>query len=162
MGDAEIRRAPRAKSALRAFRGPGSSAAGWYVGSVLLREVHDEGSHGKRALVWTNFYLIQAPDPERAYLKALQIGGAHEGSPGSHTCGEEKAHWEFVGLSNLIPVAQPPGPGSLLWCERASCRGDPRRELPERSALGVFVWEEETQARVRSGGSAQDGRRGTP
>jgi hypothetical protein len=152
MSEAEIRRSVRSRNAMRAFREQGGGS-GWYAGSALLREVHDEGSHGRRTLVWINTYLIRAQTPEEALRKTARIGRAQQGSPGSHLCGGEKAHWDFVALSDLVPVAAPPAPGSLLWCDKISYRGDLRRRIPQKSELGVFRWEAQ-QARSRPGRSA--------
>lgn len=136
MSEAAIENCLRPKSAMQAFR-PGTSRSGWYVAQVLLREIHDEGSHGPRRLVWINSYLLAADGAETAYKKAVTIGRAYESPVGSHRCGGEKAHWQFAGLCDLIAAAEAPADGSLLWCGAVGSR----RTVPPRSQLAVFRWE---------------------
>ncbi len=135
MSDAAIRECLRPESEMTAFR-QGNGRSGWYVAHVLLREIHDGGSHGPRGLVWVNSYLLAAGRAEEAYRKAVKVGKAQAGA-GSHLCGGEKAHWQFAGLCDLIAAAEAPGDGSLLWCGDAGSR----RTVPPKSRLAVFRWE---------------------
>jgi hypothetical protein len=105
---------------LRAFdkRSFGADRTEWYVAKVLLQEVHDQGAHGENQLIWVNTYLINASDPKTAYAKAVRIGKEQTDEPGSHTCDGEKAHWEFRGLRDLIPVRGGLEDGAILWVDR--------------------------------------------
>jgi hypothetical protein len=139
---AELENEIRQKERMLAFQTERSSPSGWYVGGIVLYEVHDEGSHGEKLLVWINSYLIKAKEAEIAYQKAVQIGTEQEDEPGSHTCGGEKAHWRFKGVRNIIPVRDVPADTALLWCEdiKSSELG---RMVPKKSELSVFAWQAE-------------------
>ena len=150
---AELENEVLQKEQMQAFqRGRRASPSGWYIGDVVLYEVHDEGSHGEKLLVWINSYLIRTKDPETAYAKAMQIGKGQEDEPGSHTCDGERAHWRFKGLRDIVPVREAPADGALLWCDDVEAGTELQRMVPERSELGVFRWQAE-QLRQRSGRS---------
>ncbi|SRR5260370_23696655 len=138
----------RPKEQLRAFASPQDNLSGWYLGSVVLAEVHDEGSHGDRVLAWINSYLIAAWDPEAAYETTVQIGREQQDPPGSHMCEGEKAHWEFHGVKDLIPLQMPPGDGSLLWCDDLEQVPVQARILPKKSDLSVFKWAAEQERKA--------------
>jgi hypothetical protein len=113
----EIEQSVKSQGHLRAFSPGVEHRTGWYIGQVVLEEVHDEGSHGRRSLVWVNSYLIKADSPEAAYLRATELGRQQQDQPGSHKCDGERAHWEFRGLQELMPSVDDPKDGGLLWCE---------------------------------------------
>jgi len=138
----------RAKEEMRAFQQKDSTGSGWYVCSVVLSEIHDEGSHGERTLVWINSYLIKATDREAAYERSIEIGQGQQDESASHACNGEKAHWEFKGIEDIIPVRDKPADAALLWCEDFQATTQQlERMVPEKSQLGVFRWEAEQQQR---------------
>jgi hypothetical protein len=137
----ELENQVRGKEQMQAFQREGANPSGWYLGDVVLYEVHDEGSHGEDLLVWINSYLIRAKDPETAYLRAIQIGKGQEDEPGSHRCGEDKAHWRFKGVRDLVPVREAPADNALLWCDDAKTNTAPEGMVPRRSELSVFKWQ---------------------
>jgi hypothetical protein len=131
------------KDDMRAFR-EGPSNNEWYICSIVLCEVHDEGSHGNLSLVWTNSYLIRASTAEKAYERAIQIGKGQQDEPGSHKCGGERAHWKFKGIKDITPVREVPAPDALLWCDGFSATFDELKGmLPDKPDLAVFKWEAE-------------------
>ena len=139
---AELDDQVREKGAMRAFRLV--SDVGWYSASIVLYEMHDEGTHGDRLLVWINTYLISARDPAHAYQRAIQIGAMQQDIPGSHVCGVDKAHWLFKGIRDIIPLQEPPAADSLLWCDELSTKAeDLQAMIPAKPELGVFKWEAE-------------------
>jgi uncharacterized protein DUF4288 len=130
------------KEKMRAFHMP--SKVGWYLADVILSEMHDEGKHGGRALVWKNSYLISAVDAEHAYGKAVQIGREQEDLPEGHLCGKDHAHWVFRGLADLIPLSELPAADGRLWCDDLNTPVDDlRAALPRKTQLGVFRWDAE-------------------
>jgi hypothetical protein len=142
-----LEREVRKKHELRAFSLNQSDESGWYVASIVLCEIHDQGSHGNQLLIWINSYLIAANSAETAYIVTNEIGREHQDSPGSHLCDGEKAHWEFKGIKELIPLQQPPSDGSLLWCEEFSATIEKLQNmLPEKSDLSLFKWLTEQNA----------------
>src|SRR5579859_1761529 len=123
----------RPKEQLRAFVERQPSSSGWYVGSVVLCEIHDAGSHGERLLIWINSYLIVAKGAKAAYERIMQIGRELQDNAGSHFCDGDKAHWEFKGIRDIVPVHERPTDGSLLWCDDISATtGDLKNTPPEK------------------------------
>jgi len=141
----EIGRTCRKREDLRAFEeAPRSVHSGWYIGKVVLHEIHDDGSHGDHNLMWINSYLLKALDAQSAYDRALQIGYQQETEPASHLCNGEKAHWKFVGISDLILACEPPADGALLWFEESNSSLTQLDSIvPTKSELAVFKWEAE-------------------
>ena len=122
---------------------------------MILVEVHDEGSHNMgRSLVWVNSYLVQSADAESAYKKAVEIGVGQQDEPGSHTCNGQKAHWEFRGLEELIPISDRPADNALLWCDE-SARTSEVKSLPKKLELTVFAWEEQRRSRWPNADSSE-------
>jgi hypothetical protein len=146
---AELENEIREKERMQAFQAERPNPSGWYVGDVVLYEVHDEGSHGENLLVWINSYLIRANNVEAAYLKAVQIGKKQEDEPGSHLCGGEKAHWQLKGVQDMVPVHDAPADAALLWCEDIKAISKVGSMVPKKSDLGVFKWQAE-QLRQRA------------
>jgi hypothetical protein len=140
---AELPNEVKPKWEMQAFRISKSSPSGWYVGKVVLEEVHDEGAHGENILVWINSYLVRAPDADAAHAKAIKIGEGQEDEPGAHICDGKKAHWHFVGIQDLVPVHETPGDISLLWFEEAKFSSDGGSTVPKKTDLGVFRWQAE-------------------
>lgn len=131
----------RSKEQTRAFRELHLRKSGWYVGKVVLCEVHDEGFHGNQLLVWINSYLIKASDAEVAYRTSLRIGRKQQDEPGSHRCDGEKAHWVFRGIEDVIPILDSPHDGARLWCDQLEVTAPELRSMvPGRSGLSVFKW----------------------
>jgi len=142
----ELQREVQERGEMRAFSGGAERerGSGWYIGTVVLNEVHDEGSHGDNTLVWLNSYLFTATDAETALRKCLQTGKEQQDEPGSHTCDGQKAHWEFKGIRDIIPAQNPPGDGALLWSDEFEATASELEGMvPPKADLGVFRWEAE-------------------
>ena len=143
---AELRSRVRDKADLAVFRSDHSAqiqdSGEWYICSIVLAEVHDTGSHGESALVWTNSYLVKGGDAESAYQSATDIGRRVESASGSHKCNGDSAHWEFKGLGDLVHTLAAPGDRAILWSrEFAASLDEVAALVPPRSELGVFEWE---------------------
>jgi len=137
----------QSKEESRAFREASLRKSSWYVGKVVLCEVHDEGSHGNQLLVWINSYLIKASNAEIAFRTSLRIGRKQQDEPGSHRCDGEKAHWVFKGIEDVIPIHDSLHDGARLWCDQLEVTAAELRSMvPDRSGLSVFKWAAE-QAR---------------
>ena len=133
-----------AKGHLQVFANPNEPAtvSGWYVATIVLTEVHETGSHGGSSLVWMNSYLLQAPDPDTAYARAIALGRAEADESGGHSCNGDAANWEFSGLSELRRTVEEPADGALLWTkEYSSMPGELKRRIPAPEDLSVFEWE---------------------
>jgi hypothetical protein len=140
LAPSEVREHIREKQQMRALQQGHFSHSGWYVCGIVLREIHDEGSHGERTLVWINSYLIKATDPEAAYERAIEIGRKQQDEPGSHRCNGEGAHWEFEGIEDVIPVHDSPADGALLWCDDLQVAAEQLQQMvPDKSQLAYSV-----------------------
>lgn len=140
LSEDELRGKAKSKQEMKAFQSTAPNDSGWYLGTAILREVHDEGSHGERLLVWFNSYLVEASNREAAYDKTEKLGREQEDAPGSHRCDGDKAHWEYVGINEIVPLHEYPREYSLLWCEVSDTT---HKILPDKSELAVFKWEQQ-------------------
>ena len=80
MTAAEIESRILRRDDMRAFREDPSSN-GWYIGNIVLCEVHDEGSHGDLSLVWNNSYLIHAQVRKVHMRKLASLAKSNNKSP---------------------------------------------------------------------------------
>jgi hypothetical protein len=99
------------------------SPVGWYLGSYLLRfiEIMDEGINDPEArfVSWENTVLVKASSIESAYSKTEKIGKANSTPYRGGTKGIP-VQWEFVGITQVLPIYEAIADGSeLAWCERA-------------------------------------------
>ena len=82
------------------------SPVGWYVASYIIRFVglDEKGSNdlAEKFDASENTILLQAPSFERAYERVLELA-ALETQPYKNL-GAIDVKWEFVGVSELIPI----------------------------------------------------------
>jgi hypothetical protein len=131
----------RSKEQTQAFRTTDTSRSGWYIATLAICEIHDEGSHGDTVLTWINSYFIHAKNAEAAHARAIQIGHEQEDPPRSHTCAGQKAHWEFKGIRSIIAAHNEPADGSLLWCDDFRVPLEELNNLvTKKYDLSVFQW----------------------
>jgi hypothetical protein len=119
------------KDRLSVLSAPGRRGCGWYVCKLVEVEVHDTGSHGDSLLVWTNSHLIRATDAESAYRIAVELGAKWAFEVGTHRCDTDNAHWEFLGLRDLIGTLGPPSDGGVLWFEESNISLEQKFEWDE-------------------------------
>ena len=97
------------------------SPVGWYLASYLLRfvELEDEQRDDPegRFLSWENTVLVKAASLDAAYSKVERIAkqaarpyrGGRDGVP---------VQWEYVGITELLPVYEELGDGAeIAWAE---------------------------------------------
>ena len=142
----ELRLRLKSKADLSVFRNDGSSdnppGSEWYMGTVVLTEIHDTGSHGESLLVWTNSHLVNAKTADSAFEVCTDIGRTIESKAGSHKCDGDSAHWQFMGLGDLFQTLAPPSDGAILWFREFTAGADELRKLiPPWVELGIFKWE---------------------
>jgi hypothetical protein len=131
----------RSKQQIQAFKTAHPSRSGWYIATLAICEIHDEGSHGDTILTWINSYFLHAQNAESAHARAIQIGHEQEDPPGSHTCAGQKAHWEFKGIRSIIAAHNEPADGSLLWCDDFTVPLEQLNNLvTKKYDLSVFQW----------------------
>ena len=96
---------------------------GWYLGSYLLRFVELEDEHRDdpeaRFLSWENTVLVKATSLDGAYAKVERIAkqaakpyrGGLQGVP---------VQWEYVGLTQLLPIYEELADGAeIAWAEHS-------------------------------------------
>lgn len=116
----------------------GISKSGWYAADTVLREVHDVGTHGPLDLVWVNRILLRSTTDLCAAEKAMDLG-AGSAKLAHHWCDGERAHWQFAGLANLLPLDEPPANGAVLWREQKEvAQAELRTLVPAAADLTVF------------------------
>ena len=99
-----------------------TSPVGWYLASYLLRfiELADKDRHDpeKRFLSWENTILVKAKSLDEAFAKAVKVGKG-ESKPYLGYPAKVRVRWEFVGLTELVPIYEPLDDGNeIAWTER--------------------------------------------
>jgi len=119
------------------------SPHGWWVASYIERAAWDDErkpSKKKRYLFWENTFILQAKDRARAYEKAIHLATRGR-STFEHVKSGRKGHWEFVGLTSLLPIYEKLGDGAeIYWREYAnSTLGKIASKIKKRQQLEAFV-----------------------
>ncbi len=71
----------------------------------------------RRYLVWENTIILKAKDRDAAYEKAIKLGNRNISEFRNEKTGET-GHWEFLGLTSLLPIYEPLEDGAeILWNE---------------------------------------------
>jgi hypothetical protein len=87
----------------------------WYLAYEILYMEADGDTENDDRLIWENLILIEAADPEEAYIKATKHGldSEHE-----VTVNGRKGRCKFKGLRELIKIYEPLDDGAELeWRE---------------------------------------------
>jgi len=113
--------------------------ASWYVGEIRLLEELDNAKNSDGGLVWDNTYLLKEPNIDAAE-KRLKTIGMQEEAAGEHQSDGINARWRFKGIRRLLPLAETPADGSLLWCEDMDRSSAEIITEPPRNELGMFRW----------------------
>jgi hypothetical protein len=100
------------------------SPVDWYFGSYLLRfvEIDEPGQNDpdRRFVAWENTVLVKAKSMDSAYTKVERIGKAaakpYRGGPKG-----VRVKWEYVGITQLVPVYEPIADGAeIAWADHGS------------------------------------------
>ena len=96
-----------------------TSPYGWWIASYIERPVWDDDpnpSPNSRCDAWENTIILQAPDRDAAYEKALKL--AASSSTFQDCKGKRNGHWVVEGLTSLLPIYDELGDGAeVLWQE---------------------------------------------
>lgn len=119
------------------------SPYGRWIATYMERAVWDDERKpdpNKRYLVWENTIILTAKDRNAAYTKADRMGHRH-GSAFENTEGTRTGHWEFLGLTFLLPIYEELEDGAeILWSEHS---GRPLKsllaEVRKKDELEVFL-----------------------
>lgn len=118
------------------------SPYGWWIATYIERASWDDEpnlSPNSRCLAWENTILLQAPDREAAYAKAISLASQY--SPEFDDISRNrKGHWVFEGLTSLLPIYDELEDGAeILWVEHQDRTvGEIRSWVKRKEQLEVF------------------------
>ncbi|MCW1968700.1 MAG: DUF4288 domain-containing protein [Anaerolineae bacterium] len=96
------------------------SPYGWWIASYLERAAWDDEpnpSPNSRCLSWENTIILQAPDREAAYAKAVFLATQNV-SEFVDDVRNRKGRWVFEGLTSLLPIHEELEDGAeIFWVE---------------------------------------------
>jgi hypothetical protein len=106
----------------------------WYT-AVLVRAADAGGPLEKSRVGDLLYRLIEAPDAEAAYSRALEIGAAST-EPFTDDDGTT-ATFRFIGLAGLLELPGPPADGAEVYSQLLP--GPPARAVVRKAELAVFA-----------------------
>jgi hypothetical protein len=115
---------------------------GWYM-AVIVRGSFVEGALDEERLGDTLFKLIQAPDAESAFGRAIEMG---EASADSYTDDDgNTVQFQYLGLADLREIdASIIGDGTEVYSELISRK--PQEKVVEKRYLTVFETDDELES----------------
>lgn len=118
------------------------SPYGWWIASYIQRAAWDdepEPSAKSRCMAWENTIILQAPDREVAYAKAISLASLHE-STFQDSTGKRNGRWIFEGLTSLLAIHDELTDGAeILWTEHDNRTvGKIRSWIKRKDELEVF------------------------
>jgi len=117
------------------------SPTGWWIASYIERASwNDEKrpSAGTRCYAWENTIILKARDREAAYAKAIKLASSNK-SNFSDEKGKRAGRWDFMGLTDLLPLYEPIADGSeIFWEEHSRTFETLKRKVKSKRQLGVF------------------------
>lgn len=119
------------------------SPYGWWVTTYVRRACWDGDCNLdelEQNLVWKNTIILQAPDREAAYTKAVELGSADCGEFWDEAEPSRTGRWVFEGLTMLLPIYEDLCDGAeILWEEHHDVPISTIRSwVKSRSELEVF------------------------
>jgi hypothetical protein len=107
----------------------------WYVATLIIRSRKESED---KPLLWVGeeqICLIQAPDADAAYEKAVELG--REGEVSYENMLGDIVHWEFVGLEDLEWLDEPIQDGTEIRSRFFQHR-DPSSLVTEKADLSAY------------------------
>ena len=108
----------------------------WYM-AIIVRGSFTEHGHDRERMGDMLYKLVEAPDAEAAYAKAVALGEA-----AVDTYNEEgvEVSLRYLGLADLMEIAGPPDDGAEVYSQAINTK--PGQRAVEKEALTVFrPWE---------------------
>jgi hypothetical protein len=88
---------------------------GWFT-ALLVRGEYVEGEAGPPRRGDVIYKLVEAPDAEGAYRRALEMGASMAESFTDDGDGDGRSYtFRFMGLADLVPLPAPPGDGAEVF-----------------------------------------------
>lgn len=120
------------------------SPYGWWIATYIIRAAWDDEPNpapNSRCLAWENTIILQAPDRETAYTKAVSLASSRGCSAfEDSTKNNRKGHWVLEGFVSLLPIYDELEDGAeILWTEyRNRTVGKVRSWIRQKDELEVF------------------------
>jgi hypothetical protein len=117
------------------------SPFGWWIASYIEQAIWDDvinPSPNSRCRAWENTIILQAPNREAAYKKAIKLGSS---SPSTFDDGKGRSgHWKFIGLTSLLPIYDELKDGAeITWIDHGNRTvGKIRSLIKDKSSLEAF------------------------
>lgn len=96
------------------------SPYGWWIATYVIREQWDDNpnpSPKSRCTAWENTILVQAPDRETAYEKAVKFA-SEDTTEFQNQKGDKTGRWIYEGLTSLLAIHDELQDGAeILWVE---------------------------------------------
>jgi Domain of unknown function (DUF4288) len=113
------------------------SPTSWWIYSEIeffVATSRKKSSPNAKHLVWENTRIIQAPNRNSAYQKAMNLGRC------AHPTKTVDGEWRFAGISSLLPIYEELNDGAeLLWADLGKkSMAQIRRMTPTKNKLKVF------------------------
>ena len=109
----------------------------WYM-AIIVRGSFTEQGHDRERMGDLLYKLVEAPDAEAAYEKAVALGEA-----AVDTYNDEEGvevSLRYLGLADLMEIAGPPDDGAEVYSQAINTK--PGQRAVEKEALTVFQpWE---------------------
>jgi hypothetical protein len=122
------------------------SAVNWYIAGVLYKEIHLNHPHDDHSfLYWEILYLLNSTNIQEAWGKAIDFGHESASAYGEHKCDGDSARWVFTGLTQIVPLANAPEDGALLWCESTTAD-----KVPARQDTSLLQWRRSRKSEVHN------------
>jgi hypothetical protein len=100
------------------------SPYGWWVAIYLIRAAWDDQEplgDEDQCVAWENTIILQAPDRESAYKKALAMAQVDGGEFSDEANPERKGRWVLEGLMSLLAIHDELTDGAeILWTEHST------------------------------------------
>jgi hypothetical protein len=119
------------------------SPYGWWIATYIIRAVWDDDptpSLRTRCRAWENTIILQAPDREAAYDKAVSMASRDETEFEDSGNSHRKGRWVYEGLVSLLPIYDELTDGAeILWIEHENRTvGKIRSLVRPKEELEVF------------------------
>ncbi|MFZ6749350.1 DUF4288 domain-containing protein [Undibacterium sp. Ren11W] len=116
---------------------------GWWIASYIERAAWDDEPNpapNSRCLAWENTIILQAPDREAAYEKAVSLATQISSEFEDGTRHGRKRSWVFEGLTSLLAIHDELKDGAeILWIEHKNRTVKKIRSLvKKKEELEVF------------------------
>jgi hypothetical protein len=117
------------------------SPHGWWIASYIEWAVFDDEklSAKDRILAYENAIILKAANREAAYKKAIRLASQNDAKFKDDRTNRQ-GHWEFVGLTSLLPIYEELKDGAEIWWRRhRRSVGKTRSMVKGKSKLEVFA-----------------------